>query len=68
MHAIGAQTVATTLALAEKHRCARLKAACLKFVSSQDVLGVIMKTDGFKHLVASCPLIVVEILDKIAEA
>ncbi|XP_066334453.1 BTB/POZ and MATH domain-containing protein 2-like [Miscanthus floridulus] len=68
-HGIDAQTVATTLALAEQHHCARLKDACLKFVASRrDVLGVVMKTDGFKHLMASCPLIVVEILDKIAEA
>jgi speckle-type POZ protein len=66
---IDAQTIATTLALAEQHHFARLKGACLKFVASRDVLTVVMKTEGFKHLVASCPLIAVEILDKIvAEA
>jgi speckle-type POZ protein len=67
---IDAQTVATTLALAEQHHCARLQDACLKFVaSSRDVLGVVMKAEGFKHLVASCPSIVVQIIsDKIAEA
>ena len=68
-HGIDAQTVATTLALADQHHFARLKVACLRFIASRDVLAVAMKTEGFKHLVASCPLIAVEILDKIvAEA
>ncbi|WVZ87216.1 hypothetical protein U9M48_033891 [Paspalum notatum var. saurae] len=65
---IDAKTVADTLALAERHHCARLKDACLGFIASRDanVLGVVMKTDGFKHLVASCPSVAVDILDKIA--
>ena len=64
---IDARTVATTLALAEQHRCARLKDACLAYVASRDVLGAVMKTDGFKHLAASCPLVLVEILDAIVK-
>ncbi|KAG2598235.1 BTB/POZ and MATH domain-containing protein 2-like [Panicum virgatum] len=64
---IDARTVATTLALAEQHRCARLKYACLAYVASRDVLGAVMKTDGFKHLAASCPLVLVEILDAIVK-
>ena len=64
---IDAPTVATTLALAEQHRCAHLKDACLTYVASQDVLGAVMETDGFKHLAASCPLVLVEILDKIVK-
>ncbi|PAN40194.1 hypothetical protein PAHAL_7G298500 [Panicum hallii] len=64
---IDARTVATTLALAEQHRCARLKDACLAFVASRDMLGAVMETDGFKHLAASCPLVLVEILDRIVK-
>ena len=64
---IDARTVATTLALAEQHRCALLKDACLAFVASRDVLGAVMETDGFKHLAASCPLVLVEILDAIVK-
>ena len=41
---IDAQTVATTLALAEQHHFARLKGACLRFIASRDVLAVVMKT------------------------
>jgi speckle-type POZ protein len=64
--AIDVETVATTLALAEQHHCEQLKDACLGFIASRDVLAVILKTDGFKHLAASCPAIMKEILDKVA--
>ena len=61
-------TVGTALALAERHHCIPLKDACLEFIASHDMLGVIMETDGFKHLLASCPFVMKEILDKIADA
>ncbi|CAN6236305.1 unnamed protein product [Urochloa humidicola] len=63
---IDVETVATTLVLAEQHHCTQLKDACLGFIASRNVLGVVMKTDGFKHLTASCPSIIKEILDKVA--
>jgi speckle-type POZ protein len=45
----------------------QLKDGCLRFIiASPDVLGAVMKTDGFKDLVASCPLVMKEILDKMA--
>ena len=62
---IDVETVATTLALAEQHHCTQLKDACLGFIASRDVLGAVMKTDGFNHLIASCPLIMKEMLDKV---
>ena len=52
---INEQTIATTLTLAEQHDRARLKNACITFVSSQDVLDVVKETDGFKRLRSSCP-------------
>lgn len=36
---VTADTVATTLALAEQHHCAQLKSACLKFTALQENLG-----------------------------
>ncbi|TVU49249.1 hypothetical protein EJB05_00549, partial [Eragrostis curvula] len=63
---IDVQSVATTLVLAEQHQCVQLRDACLEFMSWRDVLGPVMKTEGFKHLTASCPMIMAEILDKIA--
>ncbi|KAJ1272868.1 hypothetical protein BS78_06G235600 [Paspalum vaginatum] len=63
---IDVETVATTIVLAEQHHCTQLKDACLGFISSHDVLGAVMETDGFKHLIRNCPLIMKDILDKVA--
>ncbi|KAJ1272867.1 hypothetical protein BS78_06G235500 [Paspalum vaginatum] len=64
---IDVRTVATTMVLAEQHSCTQLKDACLGFISSRDVLRVVMRTDGFKHLIRSCgPSVMKEILDKVA--
>ncbi|CAN6236308.1 unnamed protein product [Urochloa humidicola] len=64
--AIDVETVSTTLALAEQHDCSQLKRACIGFIASPNMLGPIMETDGFNHLVASCPLILKEILEKVS--
>lgn len=63
---IDADTVATTLALAEQRRCMQLKNACLGFIASRGMLGAVVQTSGFCHLVESCPLVLLEILDKLA--
>ncbi|KAL6843965.1 hypothetical protein ACP4OV_025638 [Aristida adscensionis] len=63
---IDVQTVATTLVLAEQHHCTHLKDACLEFIASRNVLDAIVQTEGFKHLIESCPVIMKEILDKAA--
>lgn len=63
---IDVETVATTLVLAEQHHCSDLKEACIGFMTSQNRLGDIMATDGFKHLMASCPLLMKDILDKVS--
>jgi speckle-type POZ protein len=63
---INVQTVATTLALAEQHQSVQLKNACLGYLSSQEVLRAVKETDGFKHLTTSCPLIMMDILEKVA--
>lgn len=64
---LSVDTVATTLALAEQHRCAQLKAACLQFVASPGVLTAVMQTDGFEHLRISCPPILTELLEMLAQ-
>nr|CAD1826075.1 unnamed protein product [Ananas comosus var. bracteatus] len=61
---VDVSTVATTLALAEQHRCDRLKAACLEFVASPEVLIAVMLTDGFEHLKKSCPLVLNDLVKK----
>uniref|UniRef100_A0A8R7TSR4 BTB domain-containing protein n=1 Tax=Triticum urartu TaxID=4572 RepID=A0A8R7TSR4_TRIUA len=63
---IEVETVATMLVLAEQHHCGDLKKACIEFMTSQNRLGNIVATDGFKHLMASCPLLTKDILDKVS--
>uniref|UniRef100_M8CFV1 Speckle-type POZ protein-like protein n=1 Tax=Aegilops tauschii TaxID=37682 RepID=M8CFV1_AEGTA len=65
---IDVHTVATTLALAEQHQCVELKHACLGFLSSHGVLSDIQETDGFKHLISSCPSVVGDIINSVAIA
>ncbi|XP_037480900.1 BTB/POZ and MATH domain-containing protein 1-like [Triticum dicoccoides] len=49
-------TVATTLALAEQHNCSELKSRWVMFiVKTPAVLDAVLKTEGYKHLLASCP-------------
>ncbi|XBH88599.1 hypothetical protein VPH35_075865 [Triticum aestivum] len=56
---------ATTLALAEQHHTPHLKNACLRYLCSRDVLPAVKETDGFKHLTASCPEIMMESFEKV---
>ncbi|CAM0909314.1 unnamed protein product [Alopecurus aequalis] len=56
-------TVATTLALAEQHNCSQLKDKCVEFIlSSPVILDAVLGTDGYKHLTASCPLVLADLL------
>ncbi|CAN6200833.1 unnamed protein product [Urochloa humidicola] len=60
---INVDTVATTLALAERHSCSLLKAKCIEFIiGSPERLDAVLATEGYKHLAASCPLAVAALL------
>ena len=53
----------TTLALAEQHKCSLLKAKCVDFIArSPETLDAVLATEGYNHLVASCPLVLTELL------
>ncbi|KAJ3677171.1 hypothetical protein LUZ60_002895 [Juncus effusus] len=56
---------ATTLVLAEQHNCRQLKEVCIDFVSSRAVLKDVMASEGFEHLIESCPLLLKELLKKV---
>ncbi|KAK3141452.1 hypothetical protein QOZ80_4BG0334120 [Eleusine coracana subsp. coracana] len=64
--AIDVDTVATTLVLAEQHNCSQLRRACIGFMASPNMLSPVMRSDGFKHLMESCPLVMKEILDEVS--
>ncbi|XP_065870866.1 BTB/POZ and MATH domain-containing protein 3 [Euphorbia lathyris] len=63
---LNADTVATTLALAEQHQCSQLKAICLKFAANPANLGEVMQSEGFRHLEESCPSLLCEMLKTFA--
>ncbi|CAN6177185.1 unnamed protein product [Urochloa humidicola] len=60
---IGVDTAATTLALAEQHNYSLLRAKCVEFITaSPETLDAVVETEGYKHLMASCPLVFTELL------
>ncbi|KAM3390305.1 hypothetical protein ACQJBY_012107 [Aegilops geniculata] len=61
---VGMSSVAATLALAERHRCAVLKKACMQFISSPANLVAVVATDGFEQLRISCPPDLVDLMAK----
>jgi len=63
---IDTSTVATTLALAERHGCQGLKKACFELLKSPSHLKTVMATEGFDLLLASCPSLIKELLAKVA--
>ncbi|CAM0902627.1 unnamed protein product [Alopecurus aequalis] len=65
---IDVETVATTLVLAEQHHCMNLQEACVEFMAPRSVLRAVMATDGFKHLLASSPLVMKDILDMVSRS
>ncbi|CAM8962191.1 unnamed protein product [Rhodiola kirilowii] len=64
---VNVETVSTTLALAEHHGCKQLKSICLKFATNPDTLGALMHSEGYKNLEESCPSLISELLNALAE-
>ncbi|WVZ50351.1 LOW QUALITY PROTEIN: hypothetical protein U9M48_001610 [Paspalum notatum var. saurae] len=62
---IDTTTVAATLTLAEQHGCHGLKKSCFKLLQqSPCLLKIVMTTEGFDHLIRSCPSLIKELLAK----
>ncbi|KAK3145039.1 hypothetical protein QOZ80_4AG0321870 [Eleusine coracana subsp. coracana] len=64
---IRASSVASMLALAERHCCRGLKEACFEFLSSGANLDSFTEADdGFDQLMGNCPAVLKELLAKLA--
>uniref|UniRef100_R7W7F9 Speckle-type POZ protein n=1 Tax=Aegilops tauschii TaxID=37682 RepID=R7W7F9_AEGTA len=61
---ISVKSVATTLALADRHHATELKSVCLKFAAEN--LSAVIRTDGFDYLKDNCPALQSEILRTVA--
>ncbi|KAI3968393.1 hypothetical protein MKW92_029309 [Papaver armeniacum] len=57
-----ANTVATTLAQAEKYQCLQLKTVCLNFAAKPENLEEVMKSDGYASLEKSYPSLLTDLL------
>nr|CAB3468690.1 unnamed protein product [Digitaria exilis] len=54
------ETAAMFLALAEQHGCSKLKARCVELIAAN--LDAVMETEGYKHLMATSPLVLNDLL------
>ncbi|KAH7674552.1 speckle-type POZ protein [Dioscorea alata] len=61
---LSVNSVARTLAFAERYHAMELKSVCLKFAAEN--LAAVMETDGFKYLKDNCPALQSELLKIIA--
>ncbi|KAL6654227.1 hypothetical protein ACP70R_007692 [Stipagrostis hirtigluma subsp. patula] len=59
---VDASTAATFMVLAEQRGCRRLKEGCFEFLRSPGNMKAVMESDGFDHLMSSCPSLVKELL------
>ena len=67
---IRVQTVVTMSALADQHRCNKLKDACVEFLASSNstMMDDVMASQGYAHLKRSCPDVLVDIFERVTKS
>ncbi|GJN01613.1 hypothetical protein PR202_ga18890 [Eleusine coracana subsp. coracana] len=65
---LSAESVSTTLALADQYHCIKLKNACIGFINSLNRMDLVMKSQGYEHLKRACPTVFVEIWERAAKS
>jgi speckle-type POZ protein len=67
---IGVSSVASTLALAERHHCRGLKEACFRFlqVQSPSCLKTVMSSSDWDHIVTTYPSVLNELIAKLVSS
>ncbi|KAF2918657.1 hypothetical protein DAI22_08g073000 [Oryza sativa Japonica Group] len=64
---LDAETVGTTLALADQHSCNNLKDVCVKFMATSKGMDAVMATEGYDNLKRNCPYVLIDVLEKVTE-
>ncbi|KAJ3676868.1 hypothetical protein LUZ60_002592 [Juncus effusus] len=64
---INLESVVTTLDLAERHNCEKLKEICLGFISVPKNLMRLALTQRYVHLMQSCPVLLTELQERVRE-
>uniref|UniRef100_I1QDK7 BTB domain-containing protein n=1 Tax=Oryza glaberrima TaxID=4538 RepID=I1QDK7_ORYGL len=62
---LDAETVGTTLALADQHSCNNLKDVCVKFMATSKGMDAVMATEGYDNLKRNCPYVLIDVLEKL---
>ncbi|KAJ4786653.1 BTB/POZ and MATH domain-containing protein 2 [Rhynchospora pubera] len=65
---IDVDNLATIFTSAEQHNCSQLEAACIEFVKDPEILGAVVLTQGFEHMVNTYPAVLKQLLQKINHA
>ncbi|XP_078170398.1 BTB/POZ and MATH domain-containing protein 2-like [Carex rostrata] len=63
-NSIDVENASDILVFSDKHNCDQLKVICLDFIVSGDNLKAVMATDGFKHLIETCPFVLRDLLER----
>jgi speckle-type POZ protein len=61
---LDAESVATVLALADRHSCSRLKDACIRFIASCTKIDDVLASRGYIRLKRTCPDSVMEMWEE----
>jgi speckle-type POZ protein len=61
---LDAETVVTTLALADQYDCERLKKVCIEFITSPNEMDAVLASKGYASLKRTCPSVLLEVLEK----
>jgi speckle-type POZ protein len=62
---IDAESVVTTLALADRHNCVSLRDACVQFIASLGKTDDVVASQGYALLKRTCPVALVETREKL---
>ncbi|KAG8046736.1 hypothetical protein GUJ93_ZPchr0008g11779 [Zizania palustris] len=58
------ETLAVTLALADKHSCSGLKDVCIEFMATLNKMDDMVATEGYADLKRTCPSVLVDAFEK----
>ncbi|KAF3333782.1 BTB/POZ and MATH domain-containing protein 1-like protein [Carex littledalei] len=62
---LSVETVSTTLLLADRHNCPRLKETCLRFASKPENFMQLALTEEYLHMIQASPSLLVELREKV---
>ncbi|RLM60737.1 BTB/POZ and MATH domain-containing protein 2-like [Panicum miliaceum] len=62
------ESVSTTLALADRYSCGKLKDACIQYIISSNSMDEVVASPGYEELKRACPVATVELWEKASKS